>query len=56
MDHYLKRRQREWATSLSASPIQALEVGDSYLIATLPSETSNDAYVLALDTLTGQPK
>ena len=50
----LERRQQEWLTSLPAPPIQALPAGDSYLIATIPSETSGKAYALALNASTGQ--
>jgi len=45
----LREQREEWRVDLPAAPVQALRFGSFYLIATVPSESSNEAYVGAVD-------
>ena len=44
----LNQQQEEWRVDLPAAPVQALRMGSLYLIATIPSESSGEAYIGAL--------
>ncbi len=44
----LSQQQEEWRVDLPAAPVQALRTGSLYLIATIPSESSGEAYVGAV--------
>lgn len=50
----ISKKAEMWRVHLPAPPIQAVRVGDFYLIATMPSESSGQAYIVALDTRTGK--
>lgn len=45
----LKEQREEWRVDLPAAPVQALRFGSFYIIATVSSESSRQAYIGAID-------
>lgn len=50
----MSKRAEIWRVDLPAPPVQAIRFGSLYLVATIPSESSGQAYVIAMDAGTGK--